>query len=160
MAGMLRISEAASLALHAMGLMAQTRRRWSNEELAGRLRASVHHLAKVMQRLVKAGVIRSVRGPHGGFELVRAPETISLVDIYEAVEGPLPAPDCLLGEPLCRGGDCMLGDLLHSVHNQVHHYLSNTTLAHMAGGLQLVSLDGLGAASYPEAGPSTQPSTA
>ncbi len=146
MAGMLRISEAASLALHAMGLMAQTRRRWSNEELAGRLRASAHHLAKVMQRLVKAGVIRSVRGPHGGFELLRAPETISLAEIYEAVEGPLPTPDCLLGEPLCRGGDCMLGDLLHSVHNQVHHYLSNTSLAHMAGGLQLVTIEGAGSA--------------
>ncbi|NMC21643.1 MAG: hypothetical protein GYA33_14630, partial [Thermogutta sp.] len=43
-------------------------------------------------------------------------------------------------------GDCMLGELLHSVHNQVHHYLSQTTLAHMAGGLHLVSLDGGGSA--------------
>ncbi|NMC20367.1 MAG: Rrf2 family transcriptional regulator, partial [Thermogutta sp.] len=143
---MLRISEAASLALHAMALMAQTRRRWSNEELARRLRASSHHLAKVMQRLAKAGVIRSIRGPRGGFELLRAPETISLAEIYEAVEGPLPTAECLLGEPLCRGGDCMLGELLHSVHNQVHHYLSQTTLAHMAGGLHLVSLDGGGSA--------------
>lgn len=146
MTGLVRISEAASLALHALGVMARCPQRWTTERLAQILRASTHHLAKVMQRLVKAGLLRSVRGPHGGFELTRMPEEITLAEIYQAVEGPLPGAGCLLGEPICRNGaaNCMLGDLVNMVHREVHDYLSRTTLRRMAEALDLVTLSPLG----------------
>lgn len=142
MSGLVRISEAASLALHALGIMAQSPQRWTTERLAEILRASTHHLAKVMQRLVKAGLLRSVRGPHGGFELTRPPEEITLAEIYQAVEGPLPLAGCLLGEPICRNGTahCMLGEMVNMVHRQVHDYLARTTLRGMADALDIVQL--------------------
>jgi Rrf2 family protein len=127
------MSEAASLALHTMPLLARDPvRRLTTPQIARALRSSEHHLAKVMQRLVKAGLVDSTRGPQGGFQIARPAGEIRLLDVYEAVEGPLLPEGCLLGEPVCNGTDCMLGDLVHQVQQQVHDYLSNTMLSELA----------------------------
>ena len=64
MANFVRISEAASLGLHTMALLAKRgETRTTNQEIADMLGASVHHLAKVMQRLVRAGLVDSAVGP-------------------------------------------------------------------------------------------------
>lgn len=47
------------------------------------------YLFKVLQQLVRAGILDSVRGPHGGFCLARPSDKISMLDVVEAVEGPL-----------------------------------------------------------------------
>ncbi|GAB6165990.1 RrF2 family transcriptional regulator [Thermostilla marina] len=139
MAGLVRFSEAASLALHAMGILARNPdRRMSNDELATALSASTHHLAKVMQRLARAGLVKSTRGPRGGFQISRRPHEIRLAEIYEAVDGPLPERGCLLTDQICSGGECMLGDLMGAIHQQVVSYLEHTTLAQMANGLHIV----------------------
>lgn len=139
MAGLVRFSEAVALALHAMGILAkEPEKRFSNDDLASLLSASPHHLAKVMQRLVRAGLVRSTRGPKGGFQLAKPPHEILLAEIYQATDGPLPDRGCLLTDPICTGGDCMLGDLMSAVHQQVSHYLSHTTLAEMSNGLYVL----------------------
>jgi len=133
MANMLKISEAASLALHTMALLAAsqgtTRATW---EIAKTLRVSEAHLAKVMQRLGRAGLVKSQRGPGGGFSLGRAPEAITLLDVYEATEGPLEAPGCLLGRPACNG-HCILGDLLEQVGGEIRQYFAQTRLSDLRG---------------------------
>ncbi|MFZ5586377.1 MAG: RrF2 family transcriptional regulator [Thermodesulfobacteriota bacterium] len=131
----LRISEAASLALHAMALLAgDERRSRPTREMAEVLKVSDHHLAKVMQRLGRAGLVESQRGPRGGFRLARRRATISLLEVYEAVEGPLPGPTCLLGRPACQG-PCALGGLLQKLGDDVKGYLARTTLGDLAAGL-------------------------
>jgi len=132
------ISEAASLGLHTMALLAREPGvRLSTQDLAGRLGGSEHHLAKVMRRLARGGFVDSTRGPGGGFRLARSAGKIKLLEIYEAVEGPLRDAGCLLGEPICRGGECPLGEVIHAVHKQVRDHLSKTTLAALARGLTL-----------------------
>lgn len=132
----LSISEAASLALHAMALLAsQNRRNLSAREMAAALRVSSHHLSKVMQRLARAGLVDSVRGPHGGFKLARRPASITLLQIYEAIEGALPAKqDCLLHKPACHG-QCILGGLMNRMSSEVRDYLARTTLEGLGWGL-------------------------
>lgn len=126
---LLKISEAASLALHTMGILAvETHRLVSTHEIAQRLRVSEAHLAKVMQRLGRAGLVRSQRGPKGGFALERPPEEITLLDVYEATEGPLTQRKCLLSKPMCNG-NCILGGLLESLGSQVRDYFANTRLS-------------------------------
>ncbi|MBL7043739.1 MAG: Rrf2 family transcriptional regulator [Pirellulaceae bacterium] len=138
---LVNISEAASLALHTMAVLASaTDQRFTNQGLAARLKASSHHLAKVMQRLAKAGLVDSVRGPQGGFRLGRAAKTVTLLEIYEAVDGPVDDGVCLLGEPLCEGMDCVLGEYILSVHRQMRDYLAETKLSALARGVPLVQL--------------------
>jgi len=48
-----------------------------------------------MQRLTKLGLLRSIRGPGGGFLQARPPAQIKLLEVYEAVEGPLEPQDCV-----------------------------------------------------------------
>jgi len=49
----------------------------------------LEYLLKILQHLVKAGVLRSKRGPRGGFSLARGAEEITILDILEAVDGPM-----------------------------------------------------------------------
>lgn len=131
----LRISEAASLALHAMALLAsgpdQPR---AIRDLAQRLGVSDHHLSKVMQRLNRAGLVTGRRGPRGGFLLAGPGRATTLLEVYEAVEGPLAKQGCLLGRPACSG-PCALGGLLRRLGDDVRAYLARTTLGDLAASL-------------------------
>jgi Rrf2 family protein len=126
----LKISDAANLALHAMLILAgqPAGDQLSVAEMARRLRVSDNHLAKVMQRLAKVGLVKSRRGPGGGFALKKAPGRIRMLDVYTAIEGPLPGARCLLNEPVCDGSCCLLGNLLGELHDRLLAHLENTTL--------------------------------
>lgn len=59
------------------------------------------YLAKLFQSLARKGFIRSSRGPYGGFMLVKKPGEISVLEIIEAVEGPIFLNDCLIHKGVC-----------------------------------------------------------
>jgi Rrf2 family protein len=127
-----KISEAASLALHTMVLLAaNTDKTMSTKEVAHILGVSEAHLAKVLQRLGRAGLVQSRRGPGGGFSLARDASTITLMQVYQGVEGPLQTRHCLLGKPVCHNG-CILGHLLDEVGDRVEKYFSQTKLSDLA----------------------------
>jgi Rrf2 family protein len=130
MANLLRISEATTLALHTMALLARNgEKRFTNDVIAERLNASGHHLAKVMQQLAKAGLVESQRGPLGGFRLSIPAEDVPLLQVFEVIEGPLSQGGCLLREPVCPGNKCRLGNLVCRLQEQIHDCLANTTVA-------------------------------
>ncbi len=133
MSNFLKISEAASLAFHTAAYLAQnTDRLVSSREMARSLGASENHLSKVLQRLAHSGIVRSTRGPSGGFRIRSPWEKIKLIDIYEAIEGPVTPARCLLGLPVCKGNRCTLGVLIHKTDKAVRKCLTGTTLAEMA----------------------------
>ncbi|MGO8671659.1 MAG: RrF2 family transcriptional regulator, partial [Capsulimonadaceae bacterium] len=99
----------------------------SNRDVAEGLQVSVHHMAKVHQRLVRAGLLTAIRGPHGGFRLGRPAASIRLIDVVEAIEGPFQPEQCLLGRPKCQRTGCILGKLSDSINQQVNEFLTNTT---------------------------------
>ena len=124
------ISDAVSLAFHAVVLLAShSNSRLSNKQIASDIHVSEAHLSKVLQRLVKVGLVRSTRGPRGGFKLGKRAETIKLLDVYETIEGPYDHANCLFGQPVCDRGTCIFGGLLESIQVQIYHYLSNTRLS-------------------------------
>ncbi|NQU75980.1 MAG: Rrf2 family transcriptional regulator [Planctomycetes bacterium] len=130
MAGLLRISEAYVLAFHALAYMVASddRKPVTAMELARYFRVSEAHLAKVLQRLARLGLLVSKRGPGGGFVLGRRPEDVTLLDIHVAVDGPLVESTCLLVEHICKPGTCVMEKLLRSVYDQVHERLGETRL--------------------------------
>lgn len=133
MSSILNITEAASLALHATFLMAgEPDRVISNREIAETLNVSDAHLSKVLQRLSRAGIVLAVRGPKGGFRLAGDPDEFTLLNVYEAIEGPLEVQTCLLKVPVCNRC-CMMGDLLSSINNQIKNHLAVTKLSDVAG---------------------------
>ncbi len=132
MSNVLRISDAASLGLHAMVLLAaHPDTGISTRQIAHDLQVSEAHLSKVLQRLTKVGLVASTRGPKGGFTLAEPAESVTLLEVYEAIEGPLVATQCLLGTRICNGKRCILGDLLTTVDGQVREYLATTRLAEL-----------------------------
>jgi Rrf2 family protein len=104
----------------------------SVKEAAASLRVSGAHLSKVLQRLAKVGLVKSVRGPKGGFALSKASNRITLLEVYETIEGPLISSRCLLEKPICGGINCILGGLPAKLNEQVRTYLAKKTLADVA----------------------------
>jgi len=130
MSDVVRFSEAANLALHAAALLAGNHEvPLSNRMMAHSLGASEAHLSKVMRSLVLAGLVRSFRGPQGGFRLARPRETVSMLEVFEAVEGALESRSCLLLTPLCGGVECIFGSMLPEVTDRIMDYLSETMLS-------------------------------
>lgn len=133
MADFLKISDATALALHSMVHLAMTPEgNATTTEIAKLFGASRHHLAKVHQRLTRGGLIVSRRGPSGGVQLAKEPESICLLDIYEVMEGSMLCNPCLFGKDRCPRNDCVLRMLLPGLARQVRNYFEKTTLAMLA----------------------------
>jgi Rrf2 family protein len=103
-------------------------------DLAELLTVSEATLAKALQRLVKAGVISSTRGPKGGFVMTKDPKNITLLEVYEAIEGRLTPTQCLLSKPVC-GGECLLQALLKDVDVKARQFLAEKNLGDVAAAL-------------------------
>lgn len=82
------------LALHREGLV-------TTRDLGRRTDVPPAFLSKIVQALAHAGLLRTQRGAAGGVALLRAPETISLREVIEAVEGPIRLNRCLVRRGLC-----------------------------------------------------------
>jgi Rrf2 family protein len=93
-------------------------------------------LSSILQRLVAAGLIRSARGPTGGYSLVRAPAETTLYDIKEAVDGVTELEECAVGLGPCSDDmPCPLHDTWKPIRRQITEYLRQTTLQQMAQAL-------------------------
>ncbi len=137
MSGVLRVSEAASLALHSMTLLAANPgHSIPTREMASRFHGSEAHLSKVLQRLTKAGLVESTRGPKGGFAIGRPADKITLLDVYESIEGTLVPCECLLSVPVCEGNGCILGGILETVDKQIREYMAKTRLSDLTDRVQ------------------------
>ncbi len=84
---------------------------------------------KLMQKLNKAGLVKSSMGPNGGFGLNRKPAKINLLEIIRAIQGPLSINRCLLGGDVCqRWKDCPITVKLAKLQKYVSNYLGGITL--------------------------------
>ena len=130
MSHLINISEAASLALHGLAIVAQKSPNKVNAKyLAEKLNASEAHLAKIFQRLSKSGLIRSFRGPTGGFMLNKPAEEISFLDIYEIVESKIILNNCPLDKAGCTFENCIFGDTLKNISENIYQTFKNIKLS-------------------------------
>jgi Rrf2 family nitric oxide-sensitive transcriptional repressor len=123
------VSEMLSLALHSMVLIALQDQEYINaKEIAAATGASEAHLAKVLQRLVKAGLLHSTRGPKGGFALAKPADELTLLDVYEVIEGQMHQEQCPTGRAICPFASCILGGVPERFNQEFTDYLGSKTL--------------------------------
>ncbi len=100
------------------------------QEIAKTQNISESYLAKVFQVLTKAGLVKSFRGPKGGYLLARKPSDISLKIIVETMEGKTPIFKCDGQKRNCDFlGDCIIKDVMSEAENRMYEVLENTNLA-------------------------------
>lgn len=96
---------------------------------------SISYLEHLLAKLRGAGLIRSIRGPGGGFELARAPGDISLLSIISTLDGPVALCDCFeeaaLKLPCSKLDSCSTRVLWERLSVGIEEVLETTTLANV-----------------------------
>ncbi len=122
------LSEASSIAIHSMVLIARAENGINVVKITEFTGFSKNHIAKVLQRLVKSDMLKSVRGPSGGFSLKKEPRDYTLLSIYEAIEGPIEETDCPLAYDACNFDKCIMGTVINSMTTEFKKFLKKQTL--------------------------------
>jgi len=128
MAHVIQFSEASFIALHGMVIVAKNEGLTNVLKISDTLKSSKHHVAKVMQRLVKDGYLNSHRGPTGGFSLRKKPEEITLLELYESIEGKIDIGDCPMDNPICPFGKCIFNSVTKKMTEEFVAYMKGQTL--------------------------------
>ena len=93
-------------------------------------------VGKILQSLVRAGILRSVKGPRGGYGLARRPDEITLFTVTGAVDGTTHLETCALGLGHCSDEvTCPLHDAFKPLRRSIRDYLESTTLADLVAAL-------------------------
>ena len=129
MAKIFSLSEAGSIAIHSIVLIAQADNKLNVNEISERTGSSKHHVAKVLQRLVKDDFLVSNRGPHGGFKLKRPADEINLLDVYESIEGKIEITDCPMENPICPFDKCLMSNIIKEMTLKFKDYMNNQKLS-------------------------------
>jgi Rrf2 family protein len=130
MMSLVNVSEGAYLALHGLAYIAQrTPQRVSVKQLAEALYASEATLAKVFQKLSKVGLVKSVRGPAGGFELSKPAGEITFLQIYEVIDGVVELGGCPFGKTQCAFQFCIFNTQLNRISREIYDTFASMTLA-------------------------------
>jgi Rrf2 family protein len=106
-------------------------------QVAQRYRIPETPLAKVLQRMVRAGLALGTRGVGGGYRLARRPSEITLLDVISIFEPPKPPGQCLAqdrpGEPCSDFAPCRLRNLFDEVDEIARGTFASVTLDTLAG---------------------------
>jgi Rrf2 family protein len=99
-------------------------------EIATRERVPRQYLEKIVQELIHKGLVRSRRGPRGGYVLARPAEQVSFRDVIEAVEGPITLNVCVGEHADCSLlGTCGMERVWREGQRRVMELFENTTIA-------------------------------
>jgi Rrf2 family protein len=123
------ISEAASIAIHSLAIIASSPQKINARQIAHITGSSLNHLSKVMQLLVKNNYIRSNRGPSGGFVLNKPANEITLLEVYEYIEGTIDCKFCGIPENKCPFVTCVFGTKAELFSEEFILYLRNTRIS-------------------------------
>jgi Rrf2 family protein len=139
---MLRLSKKADYALIAMKHLAQQSNGTSGttsasstsaREIAEQYDIPIELMAKVLQRLVRTGLLVSTQGTRGGYMLGRPSRLISIADVIQAIDGPFTVTACSTEKNDCEQySKCSIRDPLWQIKERIVSALGTVSLAEMA----------------------------
>jgi Rrf2 family iron-sulfur cluster assembly transcriptional regulator len=104
-------------------------------EIAERQEISLSYLEQLFARLRRQGLVRSARGPGGGYRLAKGAEDIMIAEIVHAVDEPLRATRCDHAKGCMRKGErCLTHDLWDGLGRHIEDYLASVSLADVVQG--------------------------
>jgi Rrf2 family protein len=106
----------------------------SLKDISARQEISVKYLEQIVMQLTRAGLLKSSRGPLGGYKLSRPPSEYTPGDVIRGVEGNLAVVTCLDGtpNPCHRAGYCTTVRFWEGLNKAVNDYVDSTTLEELA----------------------------
>jgi Rrf2 family protein len=126
------LSQTAEYALRAALYLAreQNCRPVTADTIARALGAPPNYMSKTLNALAKAGILSGMRGPTGGFMLIRDPEQLTVADVIGTFDEPAPRPTCLLGgRPCSADRPCQAHVRWKAVTAAMREPLTSTTVA-------------------------------
>ncbi|RAK61449.1 Rrf2 family transcriptional regulator [Phenylobacterium hankyongense] len=105
-------------------------------EIAARQEISLSYLEQLFARLRRKGLVKSARGPGGGYRLARTADETTIAEIVHAVDEPLRATRCASQGKGCmlKGERCLTHDLWADLGDRIEDYLSSVSLADVVTG--------------------------
>ena len=100
----------------------------SIREIAERQNISLRYLENIFNDLVREGILASTRGKNGGFNLARALDKITLLEVVEILEGKVRIVECVETGSMCNGKDCLARGVWMNLNNRITEALSGVTL--------------------------------
>jgi len=127
------ITRASEYAILSLIVLAKAKDPLDSETLSKELFISKSFLAKILQSLAKANILKSYKGVNGGFVLNKEPSTINMLDVMTSVEGKAPAVfecspsmhDC----PSNKAQICSIWPFLHKLQGKIDYFLAELSLA-------------------------------
>jgi Rrf2 family protein len=105
----------------------------SIKEITKKLDIPYHFLGKIMQDLSRKGLLRSLKGPTGGFTLGMPAKDITLFHVVEAIDGAGFTSQCIMGFPECSGKNpCAIHEQWSSLRDGIYKMLVNKQIADVA----------------------------
>jgi len=105
-------------------------RRAPTSEIALKQHIPPSFLAKIVSQLSIAGIVQTSRGARGGVSLARAADEISLLEVVEAIDGPIKLNECVFDANACVfGNNCPVQDVWCNAQENLVKTLSGTTFA-------------------------------
>jgi Rrf2 family iron-sulfur cluster assembly transcriptional regulator len=101
-------------------------------DIAENQRIPVNFLFKILRKLVKKGIVKSFRGPHGGYVLDRDPAQITFLEVIETIDGPLVVNRCLNTAAISRcvlEDSCKMMSAWERIQLNIKEELSGVTIA-------------------------------
>jgi Rrf2 family protein len=131
----MKLTRAASYALHAVAFMASQKtfdRPMASHNIANSVKGiPKRFLLKVLKPLVDHNILRSIKGPNGGYRLARSPNDISILEIVEAIDGPIQGQSSFIEEKNGPLNDKLAG-ICQASAEQLRKHLAKTKLSELA----------------------------
>jgi Rrf2 family transcriptional regulator, nitric oxide-sensitive transcriptional repressor len=128
MSKVLNISSASYIALHSIADIASCKTKINIKTISSFINIAEMHVAKIIPSIVNFGYLKSTRGPKGGLMFSKHTSSVTLLEIFELIEGSIQIDNCPTECKKCPFKTCIFGGLPQKMSLEFQNYMQNKTI--------------------------------